>query len=58
MTAGGCTAVGIVALKLLRWGAIGWQRNEITRLNEDIAQLRQQATELKKRLVNTHSYLC
>ena len=49
MTAGGCTAVGIVALSVLGWGTIGWQRNEITRLNEDIAQLKQQAAELEKR---------
>lgn len=49
MTAGGCTAIGIVALSLLGWGSIWWQRNEITRLNEDIAQLKQQAAELEKR---------
>lgn len=49
MTAGGCTAIGIVALSLLGWGTIGWQRNEIMRLNEDIAQLKQQAAELEKR---------
>lgn len=28
-----------VALSLLGWGAIWWQRNEIARLNADIAQL-------------------
>jgi hypothetical protein len=49
MTAGGCTAVGIVALSLLGWGSIWWQRGEITRLNQDLAQLRQQADELEKR---------
>jgi len=49
MTAGGGTAVGIVALSFLGWGAIWWQRNEITRLNEDIALLKQQAAELEKR---------
>lgn len=49
MTAGGCTAVGIVALSLLGWGTIWWQRDEITRLNQDIAQLQQQAAELEKR---------
>jgi hypothetical protein len=49
MTAGGCTAIGIVTLSVLGWGAIWWQRNEITRLNEDIAQLKQQAAELEKR---------
>lgn len=49
MVAGSCTAIGIVALSLLGWGTIGWQRNEITRLNEDIAQLKQQAAELKRR---------
>lgn len=49
MVAGGCTVAGIVALSLLGWGAIWWQRGEITRLNEDIAQLKQQAAELEKR---------
>ena len=49
MTAGGCTAIGIVALSLLGWGSISWQRNEIARLKEDIAQLKQQAAELEKR---------
>ncbi len=49
MVAGGCTVAGIVALSLLGWGAIWWQRNEIVRLNEDIAQLKQQAAELEKR---------
>ena len=49
MMAGGCTAIGIVALSLLGWGTIWWQRNEIARLNEDIAQLKQQAAELEKR---------
>lgn len=49
MVAGGCTVAGIVALSVLGWGAIWWQRGEITRLNQDIAQLRQQAAELEKR---------
>ncbi len=49
MVAGGCTAAGILALSLLGWGAIWWQRNEITRLSADIAQLQQQAAELEKR---------
>ena len=49
MVAGGCTVAGIVALSVLGWGAIWWQRNEIARLNEDIVQLKQQAAELEKR---------
>lgn len=49
MVTGGCTVAGIVALSLLGWSAIWWQRNEIMRLNEDIAQLKQQAAELEKR---------
>ncbi len=49
MVAGGCTAAGIVVLSLLGWGAIWWQRNEITRLNADIAQFQQQVAELEKR---------
>ncbi len=49
MFAGGCTVAGIVALSLLGWGAIWWQRNEIARLNEDVAQLQRQAAELEKR---------
>lgn len=49
MVAGGCTVAGIVALSVLGWGAIWWQRNEIGRLNADIAQLQQQAAELEKR---------
>ena len=49
MVAGGCTVAGIMALSLLGWGAIWWQRNEIARLNADIAQLKQQAAELEKR---------
>lgn len=49
MVAGGCTAIGIVALSVLGWGAIWWQRNEIGQLNADIAQLKQQAAELEKR---------
>lgn len=35
--------------RLLGWRAIWWQRSEIARLNEDIAQLKQQAAELEKR---------
>lgn len=49
MVAGGCTVAGIVALSVLGWGAIWWQRNEIARLRADIAQLQQQAAELEKR---------
>lgn len=49
MVAGGCTAAGILALSLLGWGAIWWQRHEIARPNADIAQLQQQAAELEKR---------
>lgn len=49
VVAGGCTVAGIVALSVLGWGAIWWQRNEIARLNADIAQLQQQAAELEKR---------
>ena len=49
MVAGGCTVAGIVALSLLGWGAIWWQRDEIARLNEDIVQLKQQAADLEKR---------
>jgi len=37
--AGGCTTAGILALSLLGWGAIWWQRHEIARFNADIALL-------------------